>query len=220
MTTTAQKKTGKSAHTSDGELHRREKGVEAVSNAIVAIKSRFGVSAHAELDELEKRRGKHSWQAQVVHVLHAPKLQVFFIVLLLLDVMIVFVELFLDAEYPRCYLIERDATSCCNISAIEGRSDHRFLQEIEYSHRFLASGSSAADDGHHDSGHHALCEPYAIGMKADCDTHKHAVVHELHVVLYACSVSILAVFAVELILLLVSLGSQFWYNLMYVIDIV
>jgi len=212
-------------HSAD-TMHRREKGTKEVVGKLTAFKKWWVVSTHEETAMVEKRRGKHSWQAKIVHFFHAPKVQVFFITLLVLDVMIVFVELFVDAEFPRCDIIVRDATSCCNASDTLTGSHRRLLEEdfFEYGHRFLASASSSAsgsasgssDSGHH--GHHAMCEPYTIGLKADCDAHQHEAVHQLHDALYIISVTILSAFALELLLLFAALDRQFFHNLLYLVD--
>ena len=129
------------------------------------------VSAEAELETLIARRGETSWRASIVKFFHRHPVQVFFIVLLVLDVVIVFVELFIDAEFPRCALVIRDATSCCPASAA---SDHGSSSDGHAHLRFLASGSSAdgSSSGSGD-GHHALCSPdYSVGAAADCDSHQ------------------------------------------------
>lgn len=172
--------------------HRRE------SHALLT--SWWVLSAHDEMKTLEARRGTDSWRVTLVKFFHRHRVQIFFIVLLILDVIIVFVELFIDAEFPRCHIIIRDATSCCDADS----SAHL---------RMLASGSGSG------AGHHALCEGYVeSAVPADCDAHKHETVHTVHEALYISSVSILSAFAIELLLLLGALDLQFFHNLLYVID--
>ena len=177
------------------------------------------VSADAELETLVKRRGESSWRTSIVKFFHRHPVQVFFIVLLLLDVVIVFIELFIDAEFPRCSLIIRDATSCCPALP----SDHGSVDAKGHSRlRFLASGSSDAQGSMADgsgsgdgSGHGSLCPvEHVIGAAAGCDAHQHAEVHAAHEALFAASVAILSGFALELCLLLIALDLQFFHNML------
>ena len=176
--------------------HRRE--------SHLLLKSWWVLSAHEELHTLEERRGEDSWRVKLVHFFHSNRVQVFFIVLLVLDVIIVFVELFIDAEYPKCHIVIRDATSCCDASAYGSSSGS--------SGRMLA-GSSGSGSGH------GLCEGYTEStVPADCDSHQHETVHTVHEALYISSVTILSAFALELLLLLVALDLQFFHNLLYILD--
>ena len=88
-------------------------------------------------------------------------------------------EVFLDAEFPRCDKVVRDAISCKNAT------DH--AEAADAHHRQLAGG-------------HSLCEPGTVEshVKAGCDGHKWAAAHTAHSVLLWTSVSILALFFLEL----------------------
>ena len=83
--------------------------------------------------------------------------------------------MFLDAEFPRCDKVVRDAISCTNATDHAGAADAH--------HRQLAGG-------------HSLCEPGTVEshVKAGCDGHKWAAAHTAHSVLLWLSVSILALF--------------------------
>ena len=133
--------------------------------------------AHVELDHLKERRGEHSWQVKVVSFLHRHRVQSFFLALLILDVLVIFVELFVDAEFPRCDLIVRDATSCC---AAADAHAHGSGGE----HRRLAAASVCAAPYH------------AVGAPAGCDVHRHDFIHQLHDGLFGASVAILGAFCV------------------------
>ena len=165
------------------------------------------MSAEEELDALIGRRGANSIRVRLVKVIHRPKVQLFFIFLLILDVVVLFVELFIDAEYPRCSIVIRDATSCCPGAYASG----------SVSSSASVSGSAS---GSGSGGYHALCGAYDIGVDADCDSHQHALVHKLHDALFGTSVVILSAFAAELTLLLLALDCQFFHHLLYVIDAV
>ena len=103
--------------------------------------------------------GVDSWESRVLHVLHGPKIELMLAGLLLLDVVILFVELFLGASYPPCSVVTRDAVSCCPAYAdmYGGDDDHRFLAEAADGD---ASGSASsmpacgiAIDEHDDDDH-------------------------------------------------------------------
>lgn len=188
--------------------HRRE------AHAIIN-KGKWFVSGHQEMEMLKARRGEHSWNLRCVHFFHQNKMQFFFIALLLIDVVVIFVELFIEAEFPRCELIRRDAVSCCDGASTSASGNSS------------GSGSGSSADIGHSSGHHALCSGdlyqgfhYEEGsLTPDCDEHKWETVHMAHVALFGTSVGILAVFEMELILLFVALDVQFFHNLLYVIDL-
>jgi len=162
------------------------------------------ISAEAELTMLQARRGVESWQAAIARFIHQHTVQLILITLLVIDVVVLFVELYLDAEFPRCDIVRRDAISCCDATSVH-------MQNISVSHRLLGSLP-----------HHDFCEygghVHTNGRQADCDPHKHDAVHFLHEILFGTSVGILAIFAIELLLLLFALDIQFFHNLLYVVD--
>jgi hypothetical protein len=130
--------------------------------------------------------------------------------LLFLDVLILFVEIFLVASYPPCSIIERDCIACC-----EAEGNDRF--------RILATEESDLEyDEHGDD--HAICE---AGFEPDhgeaaCDSHKWQGVHTAEAVLFSLTITILSVFLVELHLEMIALGPtiffrQFFYTLDYLI---
>ena len=107
---------------------------------------------HAPTNEEEESHvdavhGSHSWEARVLHVLHSTRVEMMLAGLLLLDVVILFVELFLGASYPSCSVVTRDAVSCCPAYATAGDAADADVYGYGYGddgHRFLAE---AADDG-------------------------------------------------------------------------
>ena len=174
----------------------------------------WDATAHEELHELTQRCGATSWKARVVTFIHKERVQLVLIVLLLIDVGVIFVELFIDAEYPKCHIIRRDATSCCP-TTVNSSSDY---------HRLLAGGSDSGSGSGDGGSHHAICEEQRgfgyedSGTTAACDEHRHATVHILHEVLFGISVSVLSIFLIELLVLLVALGSRFFHNPWYLLD--
>lgn len=153
------------------------------------------ISAHDEAERLHRRRGVNSWQARLLASLQSKLLQRMLTILLVTDIVCIVGELFLDAEFPPCVYVVRDAVSCCSSS-----------------HRQLGGGGG---------GHHAQCtaplhaEPSA---PAFCDIHKYDGAHTLHDMLFSISVTVLSCFQAELLLLSTALGSLFFRNPLYLLD--
>lgn len=154
--------------------------------------------ADAQKHVHDRDGGSHSWAYRALSFLHSRTLQITFCSLLLLDVAILFVELFLLATYPSCRIIERDAISCCPST----NEDHS---------RWLAEE------------HHEFCD---VGKEAEidagCDEHKWERVHTAEEVLFIVTILILVIFFIELNVTMVALRPQiffrqFWYLLDYVI---
>jgi hypothetical protein len=143
--------------------------------------------------------GPTSWRAKVLRFLHRPSVEFTLMGLLMLDVIILFVELFIFAEFPSCTIVERDAISCCPMSSGENHSE-----------RWLASE------------HYDLCEEGSEGeYPATCDEHKYPGVHTTEVLLRSITFIILSIFMVELLLLIAACGiRKFMSHLFYVVDLV
>eukprot|EP01068_Selenidium_serpulae_P000652 Selendium_serpulae@DN1116_c0_g1_i1.p1 len=62
---------------------------------------------------LEEKRGNDSWQMKGFEFIVSRPVQSAIVALLLLDVVILMTEILIDAQYPPCFIIERDAISCC-----------------------------------------------------------------------------------------------------------
>lgn len=169
----------------------------------------FWLSAEDELKLAESKHGRNSLQARYVRFLGTNKVQMILIGLLVVDVIVVIFELFIDLEYPACWIITRDAISCFNAS--DADDEHT---TTEQHHRMLAAGSSSGEAHHH-------CADGLVDMPswpAGCDEHKWATAHTAHEVLFAVSVLILSIFAVELSLLIAALGSSFFRQPFYLLD--
>lgn len=157
-----------------------------------------------EYNEVEERCGKDSWQMKAVHFINSHFIQRLLIALLLMDVLILFVELYLDASYPSCSIIERDAISCCPADGAAAGNGAHF--------RFLSGG---------DEGHHHVCESPLIDYPdtAGCDGHKHSGVHTAHTALVIATLVILGIFLFELTVLLLCLGPRvFCSKFLYMLD--
>ena len=208
---------------------------------------RWFLSDKLMMREIHRRRGSDAWQSKLVKVLHANWLQQLLIVLLLLDVLIVFTELFLEGTYPACEIITRDATSCCpadghmpldahhhrhlfdgadevspSLAAITGAHGHqrvRMLADLVFD---IGDGHGSEGDGH-GHGHGPVCGGGLVprlSQEVYCDPHKHARVHHLETGFSLITVLILIVFEVELVGLLLALDRLFFRSLMHVFDLV
>jgi hypothetical protein len=164
--------------------------------------------------------GHDHWKVNLLNFIHSDTVERVLMGLLLLDVFLLFIELFLQATYPMCHIIERDAISCCAINnatidheasaavaADHGEDEHHFL-------RFLSS------EEHGD--HHNLCISPAVESyqyEAACDPHKWGTVHKLEEALFWCTISILSVFFIELMAMIVVLERAFFRQFFYVLDL-
>ena len=171
----------------------------------------FGIpSKQGAQDFVEQYHGKQSWRMKILEFLHKPAVSWTLMGLLLLDVVILFVELFLLTHYPLCVTIERDCISCCP-SEVANDNETEHVAE-----RFLAGDV----EGHHSN----VCE---VGLEASygtggCDVHKWQTIHNVETGLYAVTITILATFFVELTMEMIALRPgiffrQFFFALDYTI---
>lgn len=165
------------------------------------------VTAHDEFQNVKKRHGRYSWQACMVRVLQSRCMQTFLTALLVLDVMAINTELFLDAEFPPCRFVLRDAIACCGDAAHEASYDG---DGDPFKH-------SPPDLGIYE---HESCRPNSQGVspRLACDTHKWDLPHKIHESLVYFSIAVLTTFAIELFCLLVALDKYFFRNPLYVLD--
>jgi len=171
------------------------------------------ISHHEEMEWVEETYGEHAWPTTVVHFLHSKNVQLLSITLLVLDIVIIVVECFLDMQYPACHIITRDATPCCNASFYP---PHRLLSVPSEPH----DSHGDAHDSHGD-GHASLCPAGLVAVpsfEAGCDPHSHAEVHTAHEALLWISVAILCIFGLELLILLAIERLVFLRNPLYVFD--
>eukprot|EP00941_MAST-03F_sp_MAST-3F-sp1_P000415 g415.t1 len=159
----------------------------------------FWVSAKEHVDEVHDDHGAHSVRGKLVSFLHSHRVQLILTIFLILDVVLVMSDLFIEAHFPPCIYVVRDGTSCC-----PGDSPHRNL---------LGHGHDAISCP---SGSHASTEFQVL-----CSEHKRSGIHVLHTVLASISIGILMTFLIELLLLLVALGvERFVEHILYVVDLV
>jgi uncharacterized membrane protein len=130
--------------------------------------------------------------------------------LLLLDICILFTELFLLSMYPMCHTITRDAISCCP-AAQDGEEHLRWLAETGHDEDHAKHICDDMD------GYYPMYD-YPVG----CDTHKWQRVHTAEMVLFSLTIVILSAMFLELNIEMVALSPsiffrQFWFTLDYFI---
>jgi hypothetical protein len=155
-----------------------------------------------------QRDGPDAWETRTVKFLQSKPMQTALIILLLLDVLIVFAELFLETEHPSCKVLRRTAYSCCptELSATD-ISAAAALPGVSAAHRLLSGvsdGLTGASMGHQGPVelHKRTCQPHTFGAPAyhvGCVMEDWA--HRLHEVLGFCSLMILMSFQLEIMAL-------------------
>jgi hypothetical protein len=167
----------------------------------------FGIpTTFADQKHVDEHHGSESWRSRVIDFLHSQRVQVFLMSLLALDVVILFVEIFLLATYPTCHVVVRDAISCCPATDQQDLHAERYL--------------SGDEEGHHED----LC---ALGLEpvfeyeAGCDPHKWSRVHRAEEFLFGITITILSVFMLELTVSMLALTPQiFFRQFFYLVDFV
>ncbi|KAG7363707.1 ion transport protein [Nitzschia inconspicua] len=167
-------------------------------------------------DHAQQQHGKHSWRVRALHFIHRPTVQRILMLLLLLDVLILFAELFLLALYPQCDLVERDCIACCpnELNNNDVTEDERWLA-TESSPRTTSSPESQNQSDSCDVGYiDSLGEP-------SCDDHKWEGVHQAGDTFFGMTVAILSLFLVENIVELLALTpAVFFRHVWYLSDFV
>merc|ERR1712084_29279 len=68
--------------------------------------------------------GNDDWRTSTLNFIHQKPVQIFLMSLLILDIIIIFVELFLMIEFPICKLVTRDCIACCGEEEHDGGDGH------------------------------------------------------------------------------------------------
>mmetsp|Transcript_23055 Transcript_23055/g.42325 ORF Transcript_23055/g.42325 Transcript_23055/m.42325 type:complete len:319 (-) Transcript_23055:469-1425(-) len=193
-------------------IDRRQQYADAAGGyqetATRATRRGFAIpSTGEELHHAKGRWSEDSWQMKALTFINSDAVQKFFICLLVLDVLILFTELAIEAYFPSCRLVIRDAISCC--PADDGSDGAHAENDM---HRVLGGGG---DDSH-------ICTYPLIetSNQAGCDDHKYPGVHVAHEALFWVTIVILVTFEVELFLMIYLLGPEkFFHQLIYVVDL-
>ena len=147
----------------------------------------YNIPALAEMgDHVDEVHGEESWRARIIHFIHQKWVQRTMLILLCLDVIFIFTELFLQSFYPLCNIVVRDCIPCCPFDGIDSHGGDKDVG------RWLAGGGSGSD-------HHEICD---AGFEeytgySSCDTHKWHAVHTIEEVLFWCTITILSLFFIE-----------------------
>ena len=172
-------------------------------------------------DEVAYAKEKHGtsenqtpWQCRLLDMLNSTIGHRIIISMLLFDVAIIFTELAIDAFFPGCKYIVRDAVSCCSDESLysDGGDVQRFLAEGV---RYLAEKGG---DGYHAD----LCPGPLVETSnmAGCEDHKYPGVEVAHKVLFSLTMIILILFEIELLLKVYLLGFKtFFSHLFYALDL-
>jgi len=178
------------------QLHGIVNSIDAVWMQSQQRRGAKWVSADSEARALSSRRGPYAWQTKLLAFLHSPRLQALLTLLLVCDVIAVFGELFIDAEFPSCMYVLRDAIPCCDSGCI-GAGDYSAAAAADAIQTILSLGKSVQGDLHleHDEtraeicagqGHSHLDSTGRIG----CDSHKHDLAHKFHKFLFRVSLTV------------------------------
>lgn len=185
-------------------------------------------SEQEELAVLMEKYGPGSWRINTLKFITSHTVQSIIVALLIIDVLIIFTELFLDAQFPPCYITERDAISCC--PATGTATDFNALADLDIPNDFLASLNYPSPEFLFHQ-RHAVPGVFAVtcsnpdtspfeAYPPTCDPHLRPGVHTAHIVLFSFSISILTLFELELIVLIIVLGPIFFRNPLYILDLV
>jgi len=178
-----------------------------------AISSRFWLSGKLMMSAVSTKHGHDSWQARLVYRLQSQPVQISLIVLLLLDVLCIFAELFLEAEYPACSTLRRRATSCCALDAD--------------SHAALAAPMDSfphETSAHHGAHFHGVLGSCSAPLVEAAGNHvrclEQGAAHHAHGLLSLGSLAVLTIFEAELLLLVAALGPLFLRSWAYILDLI
>jgi Zn-finger protein len=187
---------------------RLDKGYRLSTNNL-----NFGIPTNqGTMEHVEEQHGSESWRYRTIVFMHQSWVQRTFAMLLLLDVLVLFTEMYLVATYPPCSTIIQECIACCPYSLEEAVLGEHL--------RWLSSENGAIVD---DSTHHeAICEEGyndEIGQPS-CDAHKHSAVHTTEDVLFGITVAILSLFLLENIIEMVTIGPLVFFRQMwFVLDV-
>jgi hypothetical protein len=138
----------------------------------------FQVPANEGAQEVVKEiHGEDTWRSGILHFLHSHNVHYILMFLLILDIVILFIEIFLIGHYPPCKIIERDCIACCPSQNYEGR----FLEGSSHGDGLICENGFDTTSGH--------------GM---CDEGKWHTVHIVEDILFWFTITILAIFLFEI----------------------
>jgi hypothetical protein len=187
--------------------------------------NRFSMRIPANYDAAHtatEKHGKDHWKVKVLAFIHSPAVEYTMMVLLLLDVCILFVELYLQGLYPTCSIIIRDAISCCPATyELDAEAAHSATADEHYNatdpQHFLLRFLEEASHSEHSS----LCPAPTVEYtehEAACDPHKYQTVHTVEDVLFIFTITILSAFFIENLIMIMVLQTAYFKQFFYVLD--
>lgn len=141
---------------------------------------------------VDETHGVKSWRSRALAFLHRRQVQRFFMGLLVLDVVVLFSELFMLVEFPTCKFIERDGIVC------------------------LPTGDASENNEICGAGYAPITGGEGF---VGCDENKYSVVHSIELFLFSTTMVILFSFLIELNIEMISLGpSAFFRHFFFALD--
>mmetsp|Transcript_15411 Transcript_15411/g.31605 ORF Transcript_15411/g.31605 Transcript_15411/m.31605 type:complete len:280 (+) Transcript_15411:201-1040(+) len=161
----------------------------------------YGVLKRASVaDFAVETHGSNNWKTKVHAFMDRSSVQIILHSLLILDVLIIFAELFLMSEYPSCRLVERDCQACCPKSHDD---------DAHGNERWLEGGDYHSEE---------ICESgYESTGSAACDSHKYETVHIIEACFFYCTVTILVIFLIENIIEMIVLGPMNYFRQVFLV---
>lgn len=137
--------------------------------------SRLGAASGSPeaMESVRSLHGKGSPRARIMEFLHSKEVQITLLCLLLFDVIIIFIKTFLDAEFPYCRIIIRDAISCGPAAGSTPSSSYSYNDP-----NYLCLSGNGGNAS-------------ATGFEAACDPKKHSAAKAAQSALLWISVGIL-----------------------------
>ena len=220
-------------HYSHNHHHTKKKFTITKMKHILKDEFNFIIpTIHGEKHHVQEKHGHDSWQHTILEILHHHTFQKFLILLLVIDVMLLFIEIYLSSTHPSCDIITRDCISCCPTietmttttsmeatSGGEGETDSAGARHLL--RRFLAEVVAGSSSGHsttalsdeaHESSHetHSFCDSGYIesteSASVTCDVHKWSNIHTIEDIFSYLTLAILGIFMVELNLQMIIIG--------------
>ncbi len=138
--------------------------------------------------------GQDSWRSKILNFIHTKRVQYTLAGLLVMDVLILFLELAIEAYSPSCDYVEKNGISCCP------PSDYSDYESESY------------------SCHHGLP---LLEYPTTCDSEKLRHIELAEIFLFYCTVTILGIFMLELLTLVVVLGPrEFFGHIFHTLDFI
>lgn len=196
----------------------REMGVLPTESMNFGIPTKQQAKKH-----MENTHGSDSWRIQVLRVLHSTKVEGILMGLLVLDVLVIFVEIFLLATYPPCRVIQRDAINCVPAIFLDDDDNNNNSNNTDNNNNQFRHLAAASADN--DTSYNTICqepgwEP-AYDTETGCDSHKWERVHYAEEFLFGITVFILSVFFLEVLVTMIALTPRvFFRQFFYLMDFV